>query len=34
MRGIYPGFGEAEYFADPCETPSLSQSIAHVLVDD
>lgn len=31
--GIYREFNEAEYFADPCPLPSLTQSIAKVLID-
>lgn len=31
--GIYPDFDEAAYFADPCPMPSLTQSIAKVLID-
>lgn len=31
--GIYPGLSSADYFADPCPTPSLTQSIAKVLID-
>ena len=30
--GIYPGLPEAAYHADPCETPSLSASVAKVLL--
>lgn len=31
--GIYADFDEASYFADPCPTPSLTQSIAKVLIE-
>lgn len=31
--GIYPGFDVDSYFADPCPTPSLTQSIAKVLIE-
>lgn len=31
--GIYPGFPEADYFADPCVKPSLTQSVAKILLD-
>lgn len=31
--GIYPDFDEAAYFADPCPAPSLTQSVAKVLLD-
>lgn len=31
--GIYRDFPEADYFADPCPQPSLTQSIAKVLID-
>lgn len=31
--GIYRDFPEADYFADPCPTPSLSQSLAKVLIE-
>lgn len=31
--GIYRGISSADYFADPCPQPSLSQSIAKVLLD-
>lgn len=31
--GIYPAVSSAEYFADPCPTPSLTQSIAKLLID-
>jgi hypothetical protein len=31
--GIFRGFPEADYFADPCPLPSLTQSIAKVLID-
>lgn len=30
---IYKDFDEAAYFADPCPLPSLSQSLAKVLID-
>jgi hypothetical protein len=30
--GIYPDIPEAEYHADPCETPSLSCSVAQALI--
>jgi hypothetical protein len=31
--GIYKDFPEADYFEDPCPAPSLTQSIAKVLID-
>lgn len=31
--GIYSDFPEADYFADPCPTPSLTQSIAKLLIE-
>jgi hypothetical protein len=31
--GIFFDFPEADYFADPCPSPSLSQSLAKVLLD-
>lgn len=31
--GIYAGYDVDAYFADPCPTPSLTQSIAKVLID-
>ncbi len=31
--GIYPGFDVDSYFADPAPTPSLTQSIAKVLIE-
>lgn len=31
--GIYEDFPIADYFADPCPVPSLSQSIAKILID-
>lgn len=31
--GIFRNFPEADYFADPCPLPSLTQSIAKVLID-
>ena len=31
--GIYPGFPIASYFADPCPRPSLTQSIAKILIN-
>lgn len=31
--GIYQDFDEAAYFADPCPSPSLTQSIAKILID-
>jgi hypothetical protein len=31
--GIYPDFDEAAYFADPCPTPSLTQSICKILLE-
>jgi hypothetical protein len=31
--GIYTGMAAAEYFADPCPVPSLTQSVAKVLID-
>jgi hypothetical protein len=31
--GVYDGFPEAEYHADPCPTPSLSSSVAKCLVE-
>jgi len=34
MRGIEYHYPEAAYFADPCEVPSLSQSIAKILVNE
>src|SRR6185295_14260943 len=30
--GLYPKIGEAAYHADPSDTPSLSASIAHILL--
>jgi PDDEXK-like domain of unknown function (DUF3799) len=31
--GIYPDMASADYFADPCPMPSLTQSIAKILLD-
>lgn len=31
--GIYPEIASADYFADPCPTPSLTQSICKTLLD-
>lgn len=31
--GIYRDFDEASYFKDPCPAPSLTQSIAKILID-
>jgi hypothetical protein len=31
--GIFTDFDEAAYFADPCPSPSLTQSIAKILID-
>lgn len=31
--GIYADFPEAAYFGDPCPTPSLTQSVAKVLIE-
>lgn len=31
--GLYPDIPEAVYHADPCETPSLSSSVACVIID-
>lgn len=31
--GIYRGIASADYFADPCPEPSLSQSIAKILIE-
>lgn len=31
--GIYTDMGSAEYFADPCPVPSLTQSISKILID-
>ncbi len=31
--GIYPDIASADYFADPCEGPSLTQSLAKVLIE-
>lgn len=31
--GIYRGIESADYFADPCPEPSLSQSIAKLIID-
>lgn len=31
--GIYPDMSPADYFADPCPEPSLTQSIAKVLIE-
>lgn len=31
--GIYLDFPEADYFSDPCPSPSLTQSIAKVLIE-
>lgn len=31
--GIYTSIGEAAYHADPCEAPSLSASIARILIE-
>lgn len=31
--GIYPGFPEVDYFADPCPAPSLTQSVAKILLE-
>jgi hypothetical protein len=31
--GIYPDIASADYFADPCPAPSLTQSVAKVLLD-
>ncbi|MHB1207896.1 MAG: PD-(D/E)XK nuclease-like domain-containing protein [Rhodospirillaceae bacterium] len=31
--GIYKNFDEAAYFADPCPGPSLTQSVAKVLIE-
>ncbi len=30
--GLHPGVSEAQYHADPCESPSLSASLAHTIV--
>lgn len=31
--GIYPDFPEADYFRDPCPVPSLTQSVAKILLE-
>ena len=31
--GIYPGVASSDYFADPCIEPSLTQSVAKILLD-
>lgn len=31
--GIYVEFPTADYFADPCESPSLTQSVAKIIID-
>lgn len=31
--GIYPDIASADYYADPCPTPSLTQSLAKVLIE-
>lgn len=31
--GIYTDFDEAAYFSDPCPAPSLTQSLAKILID-
>ncbi len=31
--GLYPDMPTADYFADPCPTPSFTQSIAKILLD-
>jgi hypothetical protein len=31
--GIYPNMPAADYFADPCPQPSLTQSVAKLLID-
>jgi len=31
--GIYPGIASADYFRDPCTAPSLTQSVAKILLD-
>lgn len=31
--GIYPEISSAEYFADPCPAPSLTQSVAKILLE-
>lgn len=31
--GIFPDFPSADYFADPCPVPSLTQSLAKVLIE-
>lgn len=31
--GIYPDMAAADYYADPCPSPSLTQSIAKLLID-
>jgi hypothetical protein len=31
--GIYPGVSSADYFADPCPTPSLTQSLCKILIE-
>jgi hypothetical protein len=31
--GIYRGVSSADYFADPCPTPSLTQSLIKILIE-
>lgn len=31
--GIYPGVSSADYFSDPCPTPSLTQSLVKILIE-
>lgn len=31
--GIYPAISSADYFADPCPAPSLTQSVAKILLE-
>lgn len=31
--GIYPGISTADYMADPCPSPSLTQSLCKILID-
>src|SRR5262245_8713469 len=33
MPGIYPNVALAEYYADPCQTPSFTQSLAKIVLD-
>lgn len=31
--GIYPGVSSADYFADPCPTPSFTQSLCKIMIE-